>query len=121
MMKVSDANSQPFMGAAFGGWERPLKFLLIKEQIIDGVVKELVTCISCKGVVQPLEPRKLILKPEGQRSWTWLQIHIVGQTCPLKNNDRIEYKGRRHKVMALLDYTQNNYTELHLVEDFQNE
>lgn len=121
MMKVSDANSQPFMGAAFSGWERPITFILIKEQIIDGVVKDIPTSISCKGVVQPLEPRKLILKPEGQRSFTWLEIHVVGQYSPVKNNDRVEYKGRRYKVMALLDYTQNNYTELHLVEDFQHD
>lgn len=121
MIKVTDANSQPFMDAAFSGWTRPLVFLLLREEIIDGLVKEVATRIDCKGVVQPLEARKLYLKPEGQRSWTWLEVHVTGQQSPLKNNDRIGYLGKKYKVMALLDYTQNNYTELHLVEDFQRE
>lgn len=120
MMKVSDANSQPFMGAAFACWTSPLVFQLLREQIINGEVKDILTPINCKGVVQPLEARKLYLKPEGQRSFMWLQVHIVGQQTEIRNNDRIDYKSRRYKVMALLDYSINNYTELHLIEDFQH-
>lgn len=120
MKKVTDANAMPFMEAAFSNWTSPIALIRISQQIIDGIVTDTREYMRLIGTVQPLEERKLQLKPEGQRSFTWLQIHIVGGYSPLKNNDRVEYKGKKYKVMALWDYTQNNYTEYHLVQDFKD-
>lgn len=121
---VSQANSQPIMGAAMAGWENPLQFIKIKDQIVDGVVVPTRTSVFFKGVVQPFSPRKLYLKPEGQRSWTWLQVHAAvspGQKIALIPNDKIEWNGDLYKVMNQTDYSQNGYIEYEIVKDFQSE
>lgn len=117
--KATEANSMPTMGAAFSGWTVPVALVRLSQQIIDGIVTNTREYIRMIGVVQPLEARRLALKPEGQRSFTWLQMHIVGGYSPLKPNDRVEYKGKEYKVIALYDYSQSNYTEYELVQDFK--
>lgn len=120
---VSQANSQPIMGAAMAGWTSMLTFIKVTQSVIDGIVTDLRTPVRFQGVVQPLSDRKLYLKPEGQRSWTWLQVHAaVAPSCKvdLLPNDRIEWNGKIFKVMSEFDYSQNGFWEYHLVGDFQN-
>lgn len=121
---VSQANSQPIMGAAMAGWQNALRFIKITQTIIDGIVKDSRSTVNFQGVVQPLEPRKLYLKPEGQRSWTWLQVHAAvgpGLKIELSPNDRVDWSGDVFKVMNEYNYSQNGYIEYHLVKDFQSE
>ena len=72
------------------------------------------------GAVQPLSPNKIELKPEGQRSWEWLQIHMKTPiTQTLDTNDQVVMNGRIYKIMAQNDYSQNGYIEYHAIYDYQ--
>ena len=108
----------PRIQAAFNGWEVPLKLINIVQVVDKGFVKKLENIISFKGVVQPLSPSQLSLKPSEQRSFRWWQIH-VRSNAPLQLNegDKIEYKGIRLKVMPLLRYSEYGYNEYHCIED----
>ena len=110
----------PQLTAAFSGWGTTILLVKISQQIIDGFVQEIAQQIPFHGVVQPLSPKQLILKPEGERAWAWLQIHVQASSpVKLNVNDRIMYNNRKYKIMARLDYSANNYIEFHAVEDFQ--
>lgn len=113
-------SGMPQMHAAFSGWIANVR-LAKRTQSVDGFgnVTDQDIYISFRGTIQPLSPRQIALKPEGQRSWTWLQIHCLATSLDLRPNDRISWNGAIYKVMALLDYSLNGFIEYHLVRDFQ--
>lgn len=107
------------MSAAFAGWKSRLTFEKITQTVVDGWVTETKTPVTVMGTWQPFSDDQIKLKPEGQWSWSWFQIHIEGTIKHFKNNDRMVFKGVQYKVMANRDYTLNNYVEYHVIEDFQ--
>ena len=118
---LNQISAMPQMGAAFCNWGVPLLLVRITQQIVDGFVQEIPQQIPFHGVVQPLSPKQLMLKPEGERAWTWLQVHVQASSpVKLTPNDRFMYAGQKYKVMARRDYTLNNYVEYHAVADYTN-
>ncbi len=118
---LNQLRGTPQITSAMLGWASRLILVRIAQEIIDGFVQEIIQQIEFQGVVQPLSPKQIMLKPEGERAWTWLQIHIQANSpVKLTVGDKIMYNCERYKVMARLDYSANNYIELHCVQDFQN-
>lgn len=115
-MKIS---GMPQMQSAFSGWMTTFVLNVITQSTVDGFVVESTTPITYKGTVQPLSPEQTALKPDGQRSWEWLQIHVLTGQNNLKTNDRVVYNEKPFKVMSVKDYTLNNYVEYHLVADYE--
>lgn len=113
-------SGMPQMSAAFMGWS---KTITLKKRIqsvdSDGMVYDVNSTIVFKGTIQPLSPKTIALKPEGQRAFTWLQIHALVGTLNLTVNDEIIYNGTKYKVMAVLDYSLNGFYEYHACEAFQ--
>ncbi len=118
---LSQTTQMPKMRAAFGGWTIPIVLTVFIEDVVDGLVRDRERRVNFQGVVQPLSPKQIALKPEGQRAWEWLQIHALTSTKDLSPNDRIEYQGVAYKVMAVNDYSLNNYVEYHLVKDYSRQ
>lgn len=108
------------MFAAFSGWTSKITLLKHTENIVDGLVKITQTPICFSGTIQPLTAQEISLKPEGQRSWTWLQIHCLSRAMDLIPGDRLTWDGDIYKVMAQNDYSLNNYIEYHVVRDYQD-
>lgn len=116
---LNQINAMPQVSAAFSGWNSLITIVRITQTIVDGFPVDTENFIYFKGVIQPFSPRQLMLKPEGERAWTWLQIHCVAGKDNIEPNDKILYNGQRYKVMANNDYSLNGYTEYHAVLDFQ--
>lgn len=118
---LGETSGMPQMGAAFGGWTNKITLRRIAQAVDnDGFVQETSTDFSFEGTIQPLSPKQIALKPEGQRAWQWLQIHCMrGGADTLEPNDKIIYSGKTFKVMGQNDYSLNNFIEYHLVEDYQ--
>jgi hypothetical protein len=111
----------PQMQAAFAGWSAPIQIQLITQTVLDdGSVKDTTDPFNLRGVIQPLKPKEVALKPEGERAWSWYQMHIVGDAKGLKVTNKILWRGQRFKIMASKNYSQNNFWEFHMVEDYQN-
>jgi hypothetical protein len=112
-------SGMPQMSAAFGGWAQRVTFVRRVQQIVDdGLVSYNDVAFTFRGTVQPLSPKQISLKPEGQRAWEWLQVHCFSN-AQLEPNDQIVYNGKIFKVMGKLDYSLNGYVEYHLVADYQ--
>lgn len=75
--------------------------------------------INFVGVIQPLDPRKLMIKPEGQREWKPFRIHCY-PTVKFENDDVIVVGAMRLRIMAELDYSAYGYMEYHALQDYQD-
>jgi hypothetical protein len=74
--------------------------------------------IIFQGVIQPFTERQLLLKPEGQRAWSWLWLH-ADPVLTLEVDDVVLFKGIQTRVMSRKDYELYGYVEYHLVQDWQ--
>ena len=112
-------SGQPQLTRAFAGWKQKITLAVRRESVVDGLLVTKDDRIEFRGMIQPLSLRQLALKPEGQRSFTWLQIHALASSLNLRPSDRILYNGKFYKVMAQNDYSLNGYIEYHAVYDYQ--
>lgn len=110
-------SGMPNMAGTLVGWFQPLVFGVVVKEYINYEVVETMTEVNFRGVWQPLETRKLLLKPENQRSWTWIQCH-AHTNLHLENDSVIKFRGVQYRVMAQWDYSLNGFYEYHLVEDY---
>lgn len=110
--------SVPNVGAAMNDWFQAMVFTLIGKQVDAFQAVETETLINFRGVIQPLKDRELDLLPEGQRSWTWFQLHAE-PSLKLQTDDVVVYLGVRTRVMGRRDYTIYGYCEYRLVQDWE--
>lgn len=113
-------SGMPQVGRAFAGWAKPITLDKIVQEVVNGFVIETPMPFTFTGVIQPLSPKSLYLKPEGQRAFSWLQIHCLSGAQNLNINDRIVWAGRIYKVMAQNDYSLDGYIEYHAIRDYQD-
>jgi hypothetical protein len=114
-------SDMPQITEAFGNWFSPITMNKVTQTVgVDGpgLVTQTETPFTFNGVVQPLTFKEIMIKPEGQRAWTWLQINCAIPGV-LNINDIISYRGQNYKVMALKDYTMSGFVEYHVVHDYQ--
>ena len=78
----------PFVGSALIDWFQAVTFTLVAKAVVNFEVVETLTTSSFYGVRQPMGPQELKIKPEGQRSWEWEQIHATPDLI-LKTDDII--------------------------------
>lgn len=114
-----ERTGMPQMSAAFDGWMVSMNLIKISQTIIAGLVSESRRSIKIKAAWQPLSPEEIALKPDGQRSWEWIDLHVRGRGQIFATNDRIEHEGILYKIMAVKDWRLNNYTEYHLIRDYE--
>lgn len=107
----------PQMGGVLQSWLLPMVFGIVTKTYRGGRTFESEEKLNFKGVWQPMSASKLQLKPEGQRSWKWFTVHSE-PSLDLKNDQRIIYKENAYRVMERLDYTEYDYLEYHLVDDY---
>lgn len=117
---LNQLSGMPQMSAAFMNWFVNITIVKITQSIIDSLNVDTQIPITFKGTVQPLKPQEIALKPEGERSWKWMQIHALSGSLDLTTGDKIIYKSETYKVMGMKDYSLNNYVEYHIVKDYQN-
>lgn len=107
----------PNVGGAMLDWFQPMTFVQVLKRIVGFQAFETATAILFRGVVQPLQARRLLLKSEGQRAWTWLWMHS-DPSLRLEVDDVVVYLGVQTRVMARKDYTIYGYIEYELCQDW---
>ena len=116
--KLSTISNMPQLSTSISGWGVGITFIKIETSIIDFEAVQTEMQIKFKGIIQPLKPQEIELKPEEQRSWNWIQVHCSAN-IKLKINDKLVYNSKKYKVMAFKDYSLSNFVEYHLIEEFE--
>ena len=112
-------SGMPQMGHVLDGWEVPLTLVKIIQDVVDGELLYNEIRFNFMGVWQPLRNEALQLKPEGQRSWEWIQLHVKSNTdLALETADKVIFRNELFKVIEKKDYTLNGYIEYQLCKDY---
>ncbi len=107
----------PNMGGALLNWFQPMIFERVVKTTEGFQVVETGVETAFRGVIQPLSTRDLLLKPEGQRAWTWLMLHS-DPSLVLQVDEVVKYLGVQTRVMSRGNYTIYGYLLYHLCQDW---
>lgn len=114
----SNVGSLPNVFDGIRDWVSPMQFQQItKTMQINGEVKETSVPVNFTGMIQPLEPRELRLKPEGQRAWSWYLLY-ADISLILQVDDIVTWNGKQTRVMKRENWPQQGFVLYHLVQDW---
>lgn len=107
----------PDVSGAMKDWFQPMIFEQVIKTTTGYQVAETAEPFYFQGTIQPFTDRQLMLKPEGQRAWTWYTLH-ADPVLTLQVDEVVFYLGVQTRVMARRDYGIYGYVEYHLVQDW---
>ena len=107
----------PDLSGALKDWFQTMTFEPLVKTVSGFQVVENATPIVFQGIIQPLTERQLLLRPEGERAWTWFLLH-ADPVLTLQVDDVVLYLGKQTRVMGRKDYANYGYVEYRLVQDW---
>jgi hypothetical protein len=107
----------PDVSGAMQSYFQPTTFEPVGKVVNGFQVVETGTPVTFRGTIQPFTERQLLLKPEGQRAWTWFMIHS-DPVLSLNIDDVVVWNGTQTRIMARKDYALYGYVEYHAVQDW---
>ncbi len=86
---------------------------------VDFQIQEKDKLIVLAGLWTPLQPSKLVIKPEGQRSWKWFQL-ITTSDVDFRTDDIVKdlADGITYRIMESSDWLNEGFVEYHLVQNY---
>lgn len=113
----SNSGTVPNMSGTIENWFQPMTFTRIVKTVVNFQVKETPTNVDFQGVWQPFSAKQLMMKPEGQRQWSWFTCHAeIG--FELIADEVVTYLGVQYRVMQQTNYELYGYLEYHLIQDY---
>jgi hypothetical protein len=107
--------SFPDMSGALWGLMEPMQFNVVTTTVVDGEAIETPSNqIVFDGVLQPLSPRLLWIKPEGERKWKWWTL-FTAQDLDLDNILQDE-QGLQYRVMKEWDWRSADFQEYEIIQ-----
>lgn len=107
----------PNMASSLMGYFQPMVFNSVAKSVEGFQLEEVGNPIYFRGTWQPLTERQLMLKPEGQRAWTWFLLHS-DTALVLNVDDVVIWNGKQTRVMGRKDFSLYGYVEYSLVQDW---
>lgn len=111
------SGSVPDVSGALQDYYQPMVFTPVAKIVEGFQVAEVGNPINFRGVIQPFTGRQLLLKPEGQRAWTWFDLHS-DPVLTLKVDDVVLWNGKQTRVMFISNNTLYGFVNYHLVQDW---
>lgn len=111
------SGSVPDVSGALQDYFQPMIFEPVGKIVNGFQVTETGAPINFRGTAQPFSERALILKPEGQRAWSWFLIH-ADPVLSLNVDDVIIWRGTQTRIMARKDYALYGFVEYHACQDW---
>lgn len=109
--------STPDVSGALQDYYQDLTFTLLTKTVQGFQVVESANPIEFRGTIQPYSARQLMMKPEGQRAWTWYYMHS-DPVVTLQVDDVVLWNGKQTRVMSRKDFGLYGYCEYSLVQDW---
>lgn len=115
---TQNSGTTPNVNSAIQDWFQKMTFTTIVKTIVNFQLVEQLTNVDFLGVWQPFTTRDLLMKPEGQRRWSWFMVHS-DINLELTPDEIIAYQGQNYRVMQANDYKIYGYMEYHIIQDYQ--
>jgi hypothetical protein len=107
----------PNMASTITGFEDTMQFTIVVKETVDHELDEsskTPVILWFEGNVQPMSPRKLMIKPEGQRKFKWWELFTdleMAVDTIIKDRNGLQYR-----VMASSDWSQAGFYQYQLIE-----
>lgn len=111
------AGTTPDVSGALQDYYQAMVFEPLVKTVVGFQALEVPNPINFRGVIQPFTGRQLMLKPEGQRAWTWFLLHS-DPVLTLQVDDVVLWNGKQTRVMARKDYGLYGYVVYELCQDW---
>lgn len=107
----------PNMSSTLAGFEETVVFEIVKTTVVDHDVvqtSKVAPTLYFEGVLLPITPQKLLVKPEGERKWKWWTLYT---DLRLATDDIVkDEQGALYRVMSINDWRQAGYYQYELTE-----
>ncbi len=111
----------PDVSNVFNNWEISITANYVSQNWVDGEPVNVTENKMIKGIKQPLKAEEIALKEEGQRSWSWQQIHVREALYgELYTSQILTIGGVNYKIKAKKDFVLNGYREYHAILDYED-
>ena len=107
----------PYMRNIVAKWFRPITIQRVVVTNENYLVKETIEEIVIDAAIFFRETQNLQPFPEGMRSWKIAELYTDLNTV-LQNNDKVLYKGKRYKIVHVLDHDYAGFKGYRLFEDY---
>lgn len=107
----------PDVSGALQDYYQAMVFEPVVKTVIGFQAQEVPNPINFRGVVQPLTERQLLLKPEGQRAWTWMLL-FSDPVLTLQVDDVVVWNGKPTRIMGREDFALYGYVKYSMVQDW---
>lgn len=106
----------PNVAEALADWDLSVQFAIVKKTPVDFEAEETnVDIITFRVVLEPIKPRELLVKPEGQRKWKW---YTLWSGVELQIDDIVQDpRGAQYRVMAQSDWSQAGYFQYEITQE----
>ena len=117
----TSAPTMPSLADGIQDWGSPIQFIRILKNEVDFQITESVQQgftrlkLIVNGIIVPLTPRQLAIKPEGQRAWKWLSLKTTADVT-MQPDDETVYEGMHFRVMGEAVWRNNGIVEYHLLQ-----
>lgn len=103
------------MSSAFWNWTEPIQFNLVSRAAVDyEAIETLETQTVFDGVVEPLKPRDLLIKSEGERKFKYWNLWTEQE---LKPDDIVQdEQGAQYRVTQKSDWRSGDYQQYEIMQ-----
>ena len=109
----------PQLNMAVRSWANRVQIGLICKSQQDFKTVESIVYKIYSAVIQPLQVKQLMIKPEGERSWKWYWLHVE-PSLDLQVDDVVYLDDDTpFRVMGRKDYSLYGYIEYELVRGYE--
>lgn len=114
---LAQSQDLPNMSEVVSSFTQPITFVLITKSTVDGYLQETTHEIETRGMIVPLSPQRISIKPEGQRAWKWDQLFCLTDVS-MNIDDQIIYDNEKFRIMSKTDYSKYGFIEYEIVQDY---
>lgn len=107
----------PDVSGALTSYFQPMVFERVTKTNTGFQAVEVGNPLNFQGVIMPFNQRQLLMKPEGERAWTWWML-FAELGLLLQVDDVVIWRGKQYRVMTRGNYELYGYAGYEIVTDW---
>lgn len=107
----------PDVSGAIQDYYQYMVFTRVVKTVQNFQVVETPTAINFRGLIEPFTEKRLEMKPEGQRQWSWFEV-TSDASLQLVPDEVITYQNVQYRVMSLKNMQLYGYMQYEIVQDY---